>query len=66
MTEKNISLSAAPVAKPSIYTINAGTYQVSDGTWILPKKPTKNLNTLEQEAGFNSAPLIPVAQIPMN
>jgi len=66
VTEKNIILSAAPVTKPSVYTINAGTYQVSDGSWIFPKKPTKNTNITEQETEFNSAPLTPVAQIPMS
>lgn len=66
VTTKNTNLSTTPVIKPSIYSINTGTYQVSDGSWILPKKPTKNTNPPEQQTEFNSAPLVPVAQIPMN
>lgn len=63
---QNIILNAASSNKPSVYVISAGQYQKSDSTWILPKRPIKNTNTIEQETEFNSAPLVPVAQIPVS
>lgn len=65
VTSSALEFNSAPVniEKPSIYTLSAGEYQVSDGSWILPNKIThKNPNTEKNLPDFNSAPMLPVAQ----